>query len=185
MKRFMFAVVAAAFAVSIADAKVFEVLKINKGEVADQCSNATINLSDKNALKKGGVSWEIEVSAPDNFIAECPPKRGIWAGYDTMVIEYFNPNKDPISCGMVFKPTTPCEYNDRLDTTIIMRPGKGVAEIDLTGSCSNGGKPMDYSKRMAIWAMGIGLKKGEKLYITSFRLETADEVEKRDKQASK
>ena len=164
-------------------AKKLEILKFDKGETTSDNSNVEVSLAEEHSAKKGGVSEKVTRTGDGWWVAECPPKRGIWDGFDVIKIGIFNPNKAPLSFNFVIKPKAPIAYEDRFDYSFVARPGQNDVEVELTGACTNGGKPLVLKERIAIWGMDCGetLKKGESFYLQYMRAETADEAEKEEK----
>jgi hypothetical protein len=177
-------VLAAVFAFCLsAEAKKLEVLKLDKGEMFNDFHACEQNLDEKNAVKKGGVSLKVTCDGSDEsgWVAELPPKRGVWDGYDILKIGIFNPGKTPVNMSIMVRPKLPCTYEERMDYNFVLRPGQNDIEMDIAGSCANNGKAMVWKDRVAMWALCFPAKpKGAEYFIQYVRAETNDEGEKKE-----
>jgi hypothetical protein len=183
MKKVLLAVCTLVLLVGFSGAKKLDVLKFDKGEMPNDVNQAECSLAEEHAMKKGGVSCKVTRTGDGWWVAECPPKRRIWDGFDVLKIGLFNPQQKPLSFNFVIKPKSPIAYEDRFDYAFVARPGQNEIEVELTGACTNGGKPLSLKDGIAIWGMDCGdaIKKGEFFFLQYMRLETADEGEKDEK----
>jgi len=174
-----FGIIALLIALGIpAAAKKLDLLKFDKGETPNDTNACETSLAEEHPAKKGGVSLKVSISGDDWWIGECPPKRGLLDGFDIIKFGIFNPSKEPRGLNFVIKPKSPISYEDRFDSSIVVRPGQNDLEIEITGACTNGGKPLSLKDRIAIWSLSGGFKKGENFFFQTFKAETADEGDK-------
>ena len=65
------------------------------------------------------------------------------------------------------------EYKNRMDNTIVLRPGKGTCEIEIAGASANNGSSIDWKTPIAQWS--IGAKISGIFQIGSISLETTED----------
>ncbi len=166
-------------------AKKLDILKLDKGETTNDGIKSEVSLSEEHAIKKGSVSLKVTATEDGGgCIAECPPKRGVWDGYDVLKIGIFNPLEEPLSFNFVIKPKSPIKYEDRSDTKLLARPGHSDLEVDLAGVSTNGGGALVLKDRIAIWSLSpSNLKKDKSYFVQYLRAYTNDELEKEEKTA--
>ena len=158
-----------------ADAKKTDLLRFDKGETTNDHNGCEVSISNEYPSKDGGVSLKVTVNADSFYVAETPPKRGVWEGYESLNIGLFNPTKRALKFIFVIKPKSQVEYNSRMDFSFVAEPGQNNVEIKLAGSKTNGGAPMSYKERIAIWSLDAPLKKGECFYLQYLTLDSAEE----------
>ncbi len=186
MKRLMSiaAVAALALCVSLsAGAKKMTIVNFDKGEIPDSNNGVNVSLDDNEKFcgKKGGMSMKVEVVAEGSWVAQCPPKKAVWDGFDLVKFNIYNPGKAPMNIGLVIKSKQYMnDYNKRIDFTAMAKPGMNEMEFELTGACSNDGNLYDWKGPIYIWALSAGNVK-DVYYMSNFRVETADEGEKDSK----
>ena len=163
--------------------KKMDILKFDKGETTNDGVKSEVSLSDEHAFKKDGISLKVTATEDGGgCIAECPPKRGVWGGYDVLKIGIFNPQSEPLRFNFVIKPKSPIKYEDRYDTELIAGPGRSELEIDIAGVSTNGGRALVLTDRIAIWSLSPeNLKKDSCYYVQYFKAYTNDEQEKEEK----
>ena len=170
-----------------AGAKKMIIINIDKGAIPDSIAGCTASLDDNEKFcgKKGGMSLKVECAADEGcFIAECPPKKAVWDGFDVIKYNIYNPQKGPISINMTIKSKQfGNDYNKRIDYTCMAKPGMNEIEFDITGTCANDGSIYDWKGPIGIWTIAPGLKKGEAIYLSNFRVETAEDDSKDSKKS--
>ncbi len=166
-----------------AQAKKMDILNFNKGETPTDGIKAEVSLSEEHALKKNAVTLKVKATEDGGAcIAECPPKKGVWGGFDFIKLGIFNPTGKPLKFIFVIKPTTPIKYQDRYDAELLVKPGKNDLEIALTGVSTNGGGALVLKDRIAIWSLSpVAIKKDDSYFVQYFRACTQDEIEKDEK----
>ena len=162
-----------------------DILNFNKGETSNDGIKSEISLSEEHALKQNGITLKVTATEDGGgCIAECPPKKGVWGGFDVIKLGIFNPSGKPLKFIFVIKPTTPIKYQDRYDAELLVKPGKNDLEIALTGVSTNGGGPLVLKDRIAIWSLSpVEIKKDASYFVQYFRAYTQDEIEKEEKAA--
>ena len=157
------------------------IVNIDKGAMPDTFAGAAGSLEDneKYCGKKGGMSLKVEINSADggNFISECPPKQAVWAGWDLLKFNIYNPGKSVMKINFVIKPkAAPTDYNKRIDFNAQAKPGMNEMEFELTGTCTNGGELFNFKEPIAMWVLDIPeAKKGDVYYLSNMRLEMADD----------
>jgi hypothetical protein len=187
MKKVLMVLVAIACLVTAASAKKMYFMNFDKGDLPGDFGGCAMSLSEEHAATKGGMSMLVECTADKTknepmFFGECPPRKGVWDGYDLLKFDVFNPSSKLMTMYLVIKPV-PNVYEKRIDYTFLCKPGKTSIEYELNGATSNDGSLFDWKKKIGQWSWngGAGVEKGSKFFVTNMRLETADEGEKDNK----
>jgi hypothetical protein len=191
MKKALIVLAAIASMAAFADAKKMYFVNIDKGEIPSDSFGCTLSLSEEHGSTKGGMALLVESTADETkgeslFFGECPPRKGVWDGYDFLRFDVFNPGNKVLPMALVIKPV-PNVYEKRIDFNFMCRPGKSSIEYELNGAATNDGSVFDWKKKMGQWSWcaGQGVTKGTKFYVSNIRLETADEGEKEEKKDEK
>jgi len=169
----------------LASAKKMMVLNTDKGEMPNDVTGIEVSLSEENSVTKGGLTLMIKAGEKGGgYFGEFNPKRGVWDGYESFKFDVFNPGKAPAALNLTVKPVTGATYQNRFDCPIVVRPGKSVAEVTISGANTNGGAAIDWTKKIYIWSID-GFKPNQVLYMQNFRLETEDAEEEAPKTEKK
>jgi hypothetical protein len=188
MKKLLVVLLALVCIVTLASAKKMYFLNIDKGDLPGDSNGVALSLSEEHASTKGGMSLLVENTndplKEGCFFGECPPRKGVWDGFDVLKCDVFNPGSKPVQMSLVIKPI-PNVYEKRIDFNFLCRPGKSTMEYELAGATSNDGNAFDWKKKMGQWTWCVGGEKGGKIYISNLRLETSDEGEKEEKGGKK
>ena len=170
-------------------------INVDKGEMPnDITATCDVSVDEKYASTKNGLALKVEVK-PDGenkdkiswWIGEFNPRKGIWAGYDYVRIDCFNPSKNTIPLEFSIKPVSGAGYSQSLINPLIARPGKSTLEISIAGATTMGGDAIDFTKKFKSWSLyqyNTG-KAGTVLYFSNFRLETEGDEETTDKKSAK
>ena len=117
-------------------AKKMYLINFDKGGMPNDSTGCEFSLSEEKAPKdhvylkvipnkkdKGGDVW---------WIGEFGPKKANWEGYDVIRFDYFNEGTQPQQLVFLIKPKG-SDYNTRLDSQFVARPGKGSVEVEIAG----------------------------------------------------
>jgi|GEM_PF-1293737 len=189
MKKFsvLFSVLALVMCLAgSASAKRMMVVNTDKGEMTnDNGAGIEVTLSEDNSVTKGGLTLMLKAGEKGGgWLGEFNPKRGVWDGYESFKFDCFNPDKSPASLNFMVKPVAGATYDQRFDCPVVIRPGKSVAEVTISGANTNSGAAIDWTKKIYIWNLS-GFKPNQVLYMQNFRLETEDAEEEAPKTKKK
>lgn len=98
-----------------------------------------------------------------------------WTGFDTLVLEVFNPNDDVVKFGILMKDKPGGHgYHNRYDGEFAFRPGKNKFVFNVTGLKTNDGKrQIDISQVIEFVIFLVKPKEPTVLYVDNIRLERA------------
>jgi hypothetical protein len=129
---------------------------------------------------EGRTALRIDIMA-DGFqvgMKEIAPDLGVWAGYEYLTFDVYNPQKDMND--LVWKIGGPGvkTKDGNWSKEMLLRPGSNRVEIQLSGA------PVDWTQAISRWELSqfqMSTSVGTTLYLTNFRLEKGDVRARRQK----
>ncbi len=161
-------------------AKKLTLLSFNKGEMADDNSNAQVSLSEENVEKAGDFSMKVEFGAKTatsgSYIAVFKPKKGAWNAYTNAKMIIYNPSDKEVKIGWMIKgaknTNTP---ENRKDWPLTLKPGKNDIDIKISGvTCNDEKSILDLSSIFIYGFWNLTMDQPVTVYFSKLYLENSE-----------
>ncbi|GEM_PF-7072837 len=161
-------------------AKKLTLLSFNKGEMADDNSNAQVSLSEENVEKTGDFSMKVDfgpkTATAGSYIAVFKPKKGAWGAYTNAKMIIYNPSDKEVKIGWMIKggknTNTP---ENRKDWPLTLKPGKNDIDIKIAGvTCNDEKSILDLSSIFIYGFWNLTPDQAVTVYISKLYLENSE-----------